>query len=135
MSEVEYTIVVYTDGSCMPNPGKGGWAFVALDKDGEEVEIFGGDKKTTNNIMEMTAVMEALRYFWFETNFRIFSDSQYVINCAQGKWKRKKNQELWKEFDTLANGKNIEWVWIRGHSGNPYNERVDRLAKEGVNFM
>lgn len=135
MSEVEYTIVVYTDGSCMPNPGKGGWAFVALDKDGEEVEIFGGDKKTTNNIMEMTAVMEALRYFWFEKNFRIFSDSQYVINCAQGKWKRKKNQELWKEFDTLANGKNIEWVWIRGHSGNPYNERVDRLAKEGVNFM
>src|SRR3990167_4427354 len=135
MSEVEYTIVVYTDGSCMPNPGKGGWAFVALDKDGEEVEIFGGEKKTTNNIMEMAAVMEALRYFWFEKNFRIFSDSQYVINCAQGKWKRKKNQELWKEFDTLANGKNIEWVWIRGHSGNPYNERVDRLAKEGVNFM
>ena len=79
-----------------------------------------------------TAVIEALQQLDFAKKFLIYSDSLYVINCAQGKWKRKKNIELWKKYDIYAAGKDIIFKWVKGHNGNHYNELVDRLAKEGV---
>lgn len=119
---------VYTDGSCIPNPGKGGWAFIAIG-DTYEITCSGGEEKSTNNIMELTAVIQALRYLReFENNITIHTDSQYVINCATGKWKRKMNVELWEEFDKLSKNINLAWNWVRGHSGNEYNEKVDKLA-------
>jgi ribonuclease HI len=121
-------LTIYTDGSCSPNPGKGGWAFIALLPDCE-VHFNGKDEKTTNNIMEMTAVIQALKEFSHTKNFLIYTDSMYVINCAQGKWQRKKNVELWKEYDTCSQGKDIIFSWVKGHSGNTYNELVDKLAK------
>lgn len=127
----EKRLTVYTDGSCMPNPGKGGWAFVALDGS-FEMRISGGENETTNNIMEMTAVIEALKMYKHMSKFLIYSDSQYVINCAQGKWKRKKNVELWDRYDKYAERKDIKWEWVKGHSGNKYNELVDLLAKSEV---
>lgn len=122
---------IYTDGSCSPNPGKGGWAFVALFPD-YEVHINDTENKTTNNIMEMTAVIEALKTFKNTKAFHIFSDSLYVINCAQGIWKRKKNLELWGEYDKVANGKDILFEWVKGHNGDFYNELVDKLAKNNL---
>lgn len=124
-------LTIYTDGSCSPNPGKGGWGFIALLTDCE-LHINGGDRHTTNNIMEMTAVIEALRYFDRMKKFHIYSDSLYVINCAQGKWQRKKNTDLWKKYDTYSKGKDIIFEWVKGHNGNHYNELVDKLAKEGA---
>ena len=121
--------IIYTDGSCIVNTGKGGWAFIAVFSD-YTFEASGGNEKTTNNIMEITAVIEALKEFEDSKEFTIYSDSQYVINCAKGIWKRKKNIELWKEYHILSKGKKIEWIWVRGHSGNKYNEIVDKLARE-----
>jgi len=124
----EQPITVYTDGSASPNPGPGGWAFVAVFPS-HEVQSNGREKYTTNNIMEMTAVMEALRAFKQQKLFHIHSDSMYVINCAQKIWQRKKNVDLWREFDELMKGKTIKWTWVRGHTGDYYNEMVDKLAK------
>lgn len=126
----ENPLVIYTDGSCSPNPGKGGYGFIAIFPTCE-IHINGGDAKTTNNIMEMTAVIEALKEFSQNKKFTIYSDSQYVINCAQRKWKRNKNIDLWKEYDAVAQNKEIEFIWVRGHNGDRYNELVDQLAKEG----
>lgn len=124
-------LTIYTDGSCSPNPGKGGWAFVAILSD-SEIHVNGGNKYTTNNIMEMTAVIEALKEFNQVKKFHIYSDSLYVINCAQGKWQRKKNVDLWKKYDSYAQGKDIIFQWVKGHNGDQYNELVDKLAKQGA---
>jgi ribonuclease HI len=125
--------IIYTDGSCMPNPGAGGWAFVFLPKEDDinptEFHISGGKKNTTNNRMELTAVIEALDFDSIQKDYLIYSDSMYVINCAKGKWQRKKNIDLWKDYEKASNGKNIEWVWVKGHSNDKYNEIVDDLAK------
>lgn len=126
------SIKIYTDGSCCPNPGMGGWGLIAIFPDGNEIHLNRGEKMTTNNIMEMTAVIEALKLFPDEKKLYIVSDSQYVINCAQGKWRRKKNVELWLEYDKYAKGKDIIWEWVRGHTGDHYNELVDKLAKSAV---
>lgn len=130
------SILIYTDGSCQPNPGKGGYAFIIL-LGNDEISGKGYSMSTTNNIMEMSGVMEALKFM--DSNhkinsnkLKIFSDSMYVINCAQRLWKRSKNIELWKEFDKLTEGKDIEWVWVRGHNGDEYNEKVDKLAKSAI---
>lgn len=121
-------MIVYTDGSCSPNPGKGGWGFIAVFSDRDE--YYRGDSKyTTNNIMEMTAVIEALDTFPDEKEFVIYSDSLYVINCAIGKWKRKANVKLWEKYDSLSKGKNVSFIWVKGHNGDEYNEKVDKLAK------
>lgn len=122
-------LTVYTDGSCCPNPGKGGWAYVVVWEDCILQES-GGSEQSTNNIMEMTAVIRALKDLHEYDSFIIHSDSMYVINCAKGKWKRKKNIDLWKEYDKYSKGKNIQWEWVRGHNGDFYNEMVDRLAKQ-----
>lgn len=125
------TLTIYTDGSCSPNPGKGGWAYIAL-LENLQIENYGGSIHTTNNIMEMTAVIEALKDFKDTQKFKIYSDSLYVINCAKKIWKRNKNIELWNEYDTLSKNKEITFIWVKGHNGDIYNEMVDKLAKYGA---
>lgn len=127
-------ITIYTDGSCMPNPGKGGWAYIALENN-SEIHVYGGEKKSTNNIMELTAVIEAMTDFSNYDNFHIYSDSQYVIKCAQNIWKRSKNIELWKRYDEVSKDKKILFTWIKGHGGNKYNEMVDKLAKKAISTL
>lgn len=133
MSKTLTRKIIYTDGSCMPNPGPGGWAFVVLPNDYDpnpiEFHISGGERCTTNNRMELTAVIEALEFDNDQKDYLIYSDSMYVINCAKGKWKRKKNIDIWKKYENASKGKNIDWVWVKGHSNNKYNEIVDELAK------
>ena len=120
---------IYTDGSCIPNPGPGGWAFVCFNET-EEFHISGGEDKTTNNRMELSAVIEALKFNDKRETYCIYSDSMYVINCAKGVWARKKNIDLWQKYDKVSKNKIIEWVWVRAHNGDKYNEIVDKLAKE-----
>lgn len=124
-------ITIYTDGSCVPNPGKGGWAYIAILNDCE-ISSNGGVENTTNNIMELTAVINGLTDFSEYQKFTIFSDSLYVINCAEGKWKRTKNVELWKTYDFVSKNKDICFKWVKSHNGDKYNDLVDSLAKKGV---
>lgn len=126
------THIIYTDGSCIPNPGPGGWAFIVINYDGREWHVSGGEKESTNNRMELQAVISALLFTHDKKKYIIYSDSMYVINCAQGKWSRKKNKDMWKEYDQASQGKKIEWIWVKGHNGDKYNEIVDRLAKQEV---
>lgn len=128
------TQIIYTDGSCIPKTGSGGYGFVILpsEEDPHEWHVSGGEDCTTNNRMELTAVIEALTFCHTKSYFTIYSDSMYVINCAKGVWTRKKNIDLWKKYDEISYGKNIDWVWVKSHSGNKYNEIVDLLAKKEV---
>jgi ribonuclease HI len=128
-------IEVYTDGSCIPNPGKGGWAYIILQDEKEIKRDFGNSKISTNNIMEMTSVIEALKFLQNKNNFTIYSDSQYVIHFCNGTWKkanRKKNLDLWAILDKVSLNKNIKWVHVRSHTGIFYNELVDSLAKNAI---
>ncbi|MCL2538001.1 MAG: ribonuclease HI [Alphaproteobacteria bacterium] len=133
-------IKVWTDGSCLGNPGPGGWAFVATD--GTKIaEKSGGEPNTTNNRMELMAVIRALSSIK-NPAVEINTDSQYVKNGMQSwmtNWKRNnwrtadkkpvKNQDLWMLLDAAASEKNIKWVWVRGHNGDEMNERADTLAR------
>ena len=124
-------ITIYTDGSCLKNPGgAGGWAFCIIEGEGEEYYMCGCEKISTNNTMELTAVIEALSCVGKGVDCKIYSDSMLVINCASGKWKRKANLDLWKEYDTVSSGKNVIFEYVKAHNGNYYNEKVDKLAKE-----
>ena len=123
-------ITIYTDGSCNPNPGVGGWGYIEIGND-YLLSDSGGEEKSTNNRMEMKAVIEALKAYKTEKNFLIYSDSQYVIKCATGVNKRRKNRDLWSEYDKVSKGKNIKFKWVHSHNGDKYNEMVDELAKEG----
>ena len=140
MSEV----VIYTDGACKGNPGPGGWG--AWLRSGEhEKELWGGEKLTTNNRMELTAVIEALASLKRRCTVALYTDSEYVRNgittWIHG-WKKRgwltadkkpvKNVELWQRLETLAAGHDVKWHWVKGHSGDPGNERADRLANRGV---
>lgn len=121
--------VIYTDGSCIKNPGgAGGWAFALIEDDGKEYFVSGRDPITTNNRMELMAVIEALSFVEKKTKCVIYSDSKLVINCATGVWNRNKNLDLWKLYDIESKGKDIEYKWVKGHSGDKYNEIVDKLA-------
>lgn len=128
------TIVIFTDGSCKPNPGRGGWAYIGITPGNPvfEIQDSGYHPHTTNNCMELTAIIEALKTFSYAKNILIRSDSQYAIKCAKKEWKRTKNIELWKEYDTLVMNKTILFSWVKGHSDNPYNTLVDKLANEEV---
>jgi ribonuclease HI len=137
-------VVIYTDGACKGNPGPGGWGAVLQYGDGER-ELFGGTSATTNNRMEMTAVIKALESLEGRGPVVIYTDSQYVKNGIQTwihGWKRNgwktadkkpvKNADLWRELDALAARYDIEWHWVKGHNDTPGNERADALANRGV---
>jgi ribonuclease HI len=143
MTEEETVVVIYTDGACKGNPGPGGWgAWLACG--GHEKELWGGERLTTNNRMELTAVIEALAALKRRSRVALHTDSEYVRNgitswihaWKQRGWKtadRKpvKNVELWQRLEGLAAQHDVRWHWVRGHSGDPGNERADRLANKG----
>jgi ribonuclease HI len=120
-------LIIYTDGSCISNT-HGGWAFVCFEKNIEWL-VSGGEANTTNNRMELIAVIKALDFNKEYTNISIHSDSMYVINCATGKYKRNKNKDLWNEYDTVSKNKNILFTHVYAHKGDKYNELCDYLAK------
>ena len=124
------SLVIYTDGSCLKNPGgPGGWAF-AMVLDGTEWRVSGCDNSTTNNRMELTAVIEALKFGSRRGKATIYTDSQWVIKCASGVWNRKANMDLWEDYNEISvKYKDISWVWVKGHSGDVMNEVVDKLAR------
>ena len=137
-------IRIYTDGACKGNPGPGGWG--ALMKwNGHERELFGGERNTTNNRMELMAVICALEAVTRRCRIEVYTDSQYVqkgISEWIAGWKRRgwktadkkpvKNADLWMRLDDLARGQDVSWHWVRGHAGHPENERADGLANRGV---
>ena len=138
------TITIYTDGACKGNPGPGGWG--AWLKSGEhERELWGGEPATTNNRMELTAVIEALSALKTSSQVVLYLDSEYVRNGITSwihNWKRRgwktadnkpvKNVDLWQRLDVLAQTHQIEWRWVKGHAGDPGNERADGVANRGV---
>ena len=119
---------IYTDGSCLKNPhGPGGWGAIIID-DVFELIISGSEKSTTNNRMELTAVIESLKYIEQGTKCVIYSDSQLTINCASGKWNKKSNIDLWDEYKIVSKGKKIDFEWVKAHNGKYYTEKVDKIA-------
>ena len=139
-------IEIFTDGACSGNPGPSGWGAI-LRHGATEKELFGGEILTTNNRMEMMAVIEALRALKGPVKARVHTDSQYVqkgISEWIHGWKRRgwktankepvKNEDLWRELDRLAAQHAIEWIWVKGHAGHAENERADVLARRGVDL-
>lgn len=146
MTEQE-SVDIYTDGACSGNPGPGGWGAI-LRAGVHEKEIWGGEPATTNNRMEMMAVIRALALLKRPMRVRVFTDSQYVqkgISEWIKGWKARgwmtagktpvKNADLWKELDGAAATHQIEWLWVKGHAGHPENERADELARRGVDAV
>ncbi len=121
-------ITIYTDGSCLRNPGPGGWGAIVLGNAREPVRLSGGHPQTTNNRMEMTAAIKGLEAAPEGTAVAIYSDSQYLVNTMTLNWKRRKNQDLWKQLDSLADERYVTWFWVRGHDGDRWNTEADRLA-------
>ena len=142
MSDLPF-VEVYTDGACSGNPGPGGWAAILRYGRHEKV-ITGQEKETTNNRMEITAALEALRTLTKPSRVRLHTDSSYLLNGATSwlndwkkrDWKRKhgklQNIDLWKEMDVELSKHQVEWVWVKGHAGEPMNERVDALARRAI---
>jgi len=139
-------IKIYTDGSCLENPGNGGWAAIIID-DGKKTEIKGSKKNTTNNQMELLAPIEALKKIPKGSEVQIFTDSKYVKsgitewihNWKKNGWKTSdkqpvKNKELWEELDLLANEFEISWNWVKAHSTDKLNNEVDLIAREAANL-
>ncbi|MBS96970.1 MAG: cyclic pyranopterin monophosphate synthase MoaC [SAR202 cluster bacterium] len=123
-------IKVYTDGSCLGNPGPGGWGAVIIFPNGEEMELSGSEEDTTNNRMELRSVIEALHFIEPGSIIELFSDSLYVINTITKGWKKKANISLWNELEkVIQKHSNISWNWVKGHSGDFYNEKVNDLAQ------
>ena len=145
--ENDREIIIYTDGACLGNPGAGGWGAIIIINKREEI-ISGGSKETTNNRMEMFAVIEALKKASNEAVINLYTDSKYVINGISNwinNWKNNewrtsnnkpvKNYELWKKIDFYNTNLNINWHWVKGHSGNKYNDKVDKIAQiEALKF-
>jgi ribonuclease HI len=137
-------VVIYTDGACKGNPGPGGWGAL-ITCDGHEKELFGGELHTTNNRMELTAVIRALEALKRDCDIDLYVDSQYVKNGMETwikGWKRNgwrtsdrkpvKNAELWRELDALVVSHRIRWHWVKAHADTPGNHRADELANRGV---
>jgi ribonuclease HI len=140
MTEIE----IFTDGACRGNPGPGGWGAI-LRAGRNEKELWGGEAQTTNNRMELTAVIRALEALKGPSRVRLYTDSQYVqkgISEWIHSWKRKgwktadkkdvKNVDLWQALDRVAAQHDVEWKWVKGHAGHPENERADALANKGI---
>jgi ribonuclease HI len=138
------TVRIYTDGACKGNPGPGGWG-AWLATGGHEKELWGGEAQTTNNRMELTAVIQALAALKRASRVELHTDSQYVrqgITVWIHDWKRRgwktadnkpvKNVDLWQQLDAMATKHVIEWRWVKGHAGDPGNERADALANRGA---
>ena len=144
MIDKNNTVDVYVDGSCIGNPGPGGWSAIILshDEDEEETVIAGGEKNTTNNRMELLAAIHGIERVDASHPIRMFTDSQYVSRGIQkwlARWRRSgwktanrqkvKNKDLWEHLDALCCAKDVTWHWIRSHSGIIYNEKADKIAK------
>jgi len=140
------TIEIYTDGACSGNPGPGGWGAVLLYKEHKK-EIFGGQKDTTNNRMELQAVIESLKALKKSSKVKIYTDSKYAMegitkwieNWKKNNWRNSnrkpvKNADLWQKLDDEVVKHQINWVWVKGHSGNHYNEIADELARKGASL-
>ena len=138
-------ITIYTDGACSGNPGIGGWGVVILEKNKDEIFLNGGHDNTTNNRMELTAAIEAIKYFQNKKDIKLITDSKYVKDGIQlwiENWKKNgwktatkkqvKNKELWMSLDVLIARHNINWEWVKGHAGNKYNEKADYLARRYI---
>ncbi|KFJ92724.1 ribonuclease H [Pseudomonas sp. 1-7] len=143
MSET-HDVVIYTDGACKGNPGPGGWGALLVYK-GVEKELWGGDPNTTNNRMELMAVIAGLIALTRPCSVKLVTDSQYVMKGIQEwlpNWKKRgwktaskepvKNADLWQKLDEEVNRHQVSWQWVRGHTGHPGNERADQLANRGV---
>ena len=141
------TTDIFTDGACKGNPGIGGWGALLRNK-GVERELFGGEKLTTNNRMELMGAIAALEVLTRRCHVRLHTDSKYVLQGItewMANWKKRgwktadkkpvKNVDLWMRLDTLVAQHDIEWVWVKGHNGHEGNERADALANRGVDLM
>ena len=140
-------VEIFTDGACRGNPGPGGWgAILRLARN--EKELWGGARETTNNRMELTAVIRALEALKRPVSGRVHTDSQYVLKginewihgCKRNGWKTAsrqpvKNADLWERLDALSRQHKLEWVWVKGHAGHPENERADALANRGIDEL
>ena len=137
-------VTIYTDGACKGNPGPGGWG-AWLSSGGHDKELFGGERETTNNRMELTAPIEALASLKRSCDVVVYLDSEYVrkgitewiTNWQRRGWKTAdgkpvKNADLWQRLDALRKLHHVEWRWVKGHAGDPGNERADMLANQGV---
>ena len=138
-------VIIYTDGACSGNPGPGGWGAVLM-YNGNQKEISGGKKDTTNNVMELTAVIEGLKMIKFPCEVEIYSDSAYVVNAFKQKWidswiknnwktsskEPVKNQDEWKTLYEFTNIHKVKFFKVKGHSNNPYNNRCDELARTAI---
>lgn len=147
MAEVEPLVEIYTDGACKGNPGIGGWGAL-LSYGMRRKELYGGAAATTNNRMELTAVIEALKALKRPSKVRVYTDSQYVqkgITQWLEAWKSRgwrtsdkqpvKNAELWRELDALAGQHDVDWQWVKAHAGIDGNERADQLANQGIDEL
>lgn len=141
------TVIIYTDGACRGNPGPGGWG-VLLCYNGVTKELYGGERETTNNRMELMAVISALEALTEPCNVQINSDSKYVLlgitewleNWKKRGWKTAsrspvKNEDLWRRLDAAKALHKIEWKWVKGHSGDSGNDRADKLANMGIDMQ
>ena len=139
-------IKIYTDGSCLENPGNGGWAAI-INNNGDITKINGSEKNTTNNRMELTAPINALKNMSLDDEIYIYTDSQYVKlgitewintwvknNWQTSKKEEVKNKDLWIELYNLNNSLNVKWNWVKAHAGDPLNEEVDLLAKKAASL-
>ena len=138
-------VIIYTDGACSGNPGPGGWGAILMYQ-GNKKEISGGKSNTTNNVMELTAVIEALKLLKYPCEVELYSDSAYVVNAFTQKWidnwmknnwktsnkEPVKNQELWKELYDLTKIHKVKFIKVKGHSDNEFNNRCDELARNEI---
>ena len=141
------TVIIYTDGACRGNPGPGGWG-VLIEYGELSKQLYGGDVSTTNNKMELTAAIMALKEIKEPCKINLYTDSKYVLQGIEEwihNWKKRgwrgankkpvKNIDLWKELDELRDKHNIKWNWVKGHSGDPGNETADMLANRGIDEL
>ena len=138
-------VIIYTDGACSGNPGPGGWGAILMYK-GAKKEISGGKKETTNNIMEVTAVIEALKCLKVESDVQVYSDSAYTVNAFKQGWiynwmkngwrtankEPVKNKELWQELYALTKKHKVEFIKVKGHADNEFNNRCDEMARAAI---